>query len=71
MPEARETDEWLRRVFTTPERKELTAAYDTWAVRYEADMLAVSYMHPFVAAAACAVLNRMTRLGMPVSQRVA
>jgi predicted TPR repeat methyltransferase len=50
VPEARETDEWLRRVFTTPERKELTAAYDAWAVRYEADMLAVGYMHPFVAA---------------------
>ena len=50
MPEARETDEWLRRVFTAPERDELTAAYDAWAVRYEADMLAVGYMHPFVAA---------------------
>ena len=50
VPEAGETDEWLRRVFTTPEREELTAAYDAWAVRYEADMLAVGYMHLFVAA---------------------
>ena len=24
----------VRRVFTTPDRKELTAAYDAWAVRY-------------------------------------
>ena len=50
MPDGHPTDEWLRRVFTTPERAELTAAYDAWAGRYEADMLAVGYMHPFVAA---------------------
>ena len=50
MPDGHPTDEWLRRVFTTPERAELTAAYSAWAGRYEADMLAVGYMHPFVAA---------------------
>ena len=50
MPDGHPTDEWLRRVFTTRERAELTAAYNAWAGRYEADMLAVGYMHPFVAA---------------------
>jgi predicted TPR repeat methyltransferase len=50
MPNAAETDEWLTRVFSASGRDSLTEAYDQWAESYEADMLAVGYLNPAVAA---------------------
>jgi SAM-dependent methyltransferase len=45
-----ETDQWLEKVFSAPDPAALGHAYDEWAEAYEADMLAVGYMHPSVAA---------------------
>ena len=50
MPNAAETDVWLARVFGAPGTAALTAQYDQWAESYEADMSAVGYMNPAVAA---------------------
>ena len=44
------TDRWLERVFNTPGTGELADTYDAWAASYDADMLAVGYLHPAVAA---------------------
>ena len=44
------TDHWLKRVFTAPDADLLVNAYNEWSASYEADMLAVGYMHPLVAA---------------------
>jgi len=50
MPNAEETDAWLKQVFTAPSTSSLADSYNSWSARYEADMLAVGYMHPLVAA---------------------
>ena len=50
MPKTEETDHWLKRVFTAPDPRLLANAYNEWSASYEADMLAVGYMHPLVAA---------------------
>ena len=43
-------DKWLERVFTASGTKLLADTYDEWAVSYDADMLAIGYLHPAVAA---------------------
>ena len=45
-----EGDRWLERVFTACDRQELLQAYEDWAGRYDADMVATGYANPAVAA---------------------
>jgi SAM-dependent methyltransferase len=45
-----EADKWLDRVFTASSTQVLADAYDEWAASYDADMLAIGYLHPAVAA---------------------
>lgn len=47
---ASDTDKWLSRAFAAASTSHLAGTYDEWAASYDADMLAVGYVHPTVAA---------------------
>jgi predicted TPR repeat methyltransferase len=40
-----QTDAWIDKVYRSPDRATLKAAYDDWAQSYDADMLLTGYLH--------------------------